>query len=341
LGDILTPVKKFLVSIVFLVIGIFVAIFLFEELIAKPANLDILVTQSMEVAIIAALTSIVIVLIRRFRSSLSIYAGLHAASVFSFFMVLVAILVAIFAILHTFQVSANTLLIGGGLITVILGLTLSTVVGNVFAGALMLMTNQFRAGDSVLVNNIPGRVEEITAMFTRIRNDSGGETIIPNNALIQGSVVVTKIPSSDSIKPKLPYSIGDRIYTTYIGGEGTITEIKSFHTKALLDSGKEVTIPNNSVLTGAVQIARLRDSLDATLSFSIRIDWDPEKTIKAMKDAASSDPATFKSPLTVLYSSLDGKTVELKVSCEVDPSKRNEAKSTILRTAFLSRKHSS
>jgi hypothetical protein len=68
-------------SVVFLVIEIFVAIFLFEEMVTNPANLDILVTQSIEVAVIAALASIVILIVRRFRSSLSVYAGLHVATV--------------------------------------------------------------------------------------------------------------------------------------------------------------------------------------------------------------------------------------------------------------------
>jgi hypothetical protein len=38
----------------------------------------------------------------------------------------------------------------------------------------------------------------------------------------------------------------------------------------------------------------------------------------------------------VLYSSLDGKTVEFEITCKVDPTKKTEAKSIILETAYLS-----
>jgi small-conductance mechanosensitive channel len=340
LTSILYQVRKFITSVVLLIIGILVTTFLFEQLIAIPANLQILVIQAIEVAIIVASSLIVVFLIRRFRSSLSIYSNPQVAAVFSFFMILVTIIVAFFAVLYTFQVSVDTLLIGGGIVTLVIGLVISTVFGNVFAGALMLTTSPFRVGDNVLVNNIPGEIEEITSMFTRIRNNLGGETIIPNSALIQGAVTLTKIPSNGPVHLKLPYSTGDRIYTTYIGGEGVVTEITSFYTKILLDSSKEVTIPNNSIITGAIQIAKIKDNSDAKLSFSLRIDWNAEKTIEAIKDVTISDPATFKSPPVIHYSSLDGKTVELKVSCEVDPNKKNEAKSIILRTAYLSRSQS-
>jgi small-conductance mechanosensitive channel len=340
LASIPSPVVKFFIYVILLVIGFLVTMFLFDQLIAKPADLQIMVRQSVRVAMIAASGSIIIVLIRRLEPRLRVHANPHAATIFSFFMILVTILVAFFAMLDTFQVSADTLLIGGGIVTIVIGLVISTVVGNIFAGALMLATSPFRVGDSVLVNNIPGKVEEVTSLFTRIRNDSGGETLIPNSALIQGAVIVTKIPPGSSIPHSLPYSLGDRIYTTYIGGEGTVTEIASFYTKILLDPGMEVTIPNNSVLAGSIQVARVRDNLDAMLSFTLKIDWDAERAIKAMKDAAISDQATFKSPLTVNYCSLDGKRAELKVSCEVDPSKKNEAKSAILRAAYLSIKKS-
>jgi small-conductance mechanosensitive channel len=334
---VLAPVKRFILSLSSLIVGILIIMFFFDELVAKPANFDTIVRQSIDLAMIVASSAIALFLIRRFKASLSKRTDPHAATAFSFFMGIITAIVAFLAVLHILQVSAEALLIGGGLVTIILGLILSTLLGNMFAGVLMLMSNPFRVGDNVLVNNIPGRVEEITSMFTRIRNDSGGETIVPNSALIQGVVVITKAPQTASTLPRLPYSLGDRIYTAYVGGEGVVTEVTPFHTKVLLDSEREITIPNNSVLTGTIQVARITGVGEAVLSFSLRIDWDVENTIRAMKEAVNSDPATFKSPLTVHYSSLDGKTVELKVSCVVDPKKKNEAKSTILRTAYLTK----
>ena len=45
--------------------------------------------------------------------------------------------------------------------------------------------------------------------------------------------------------------------TTYMNEEGLVKELTPLHTTILLDSGKELTFLNNSVLSGAVAIARV------------------------------------------------------------------------------------
>lgn len=243
----------------------------------------------------------------------------------------------VFAVLHVFQVETTTLLVGGGIASIVIGIVISTFVGNILAGTLLLMTNPFSVGDTVVVNNIPGKIVEITALSTRISTDVGGLITIPNSAIVQGGIIVTKVPVSENVlQSRIPYSLGDRVYTTYLSGEGTVKELTPFYTKIVLDSGKELTFLNNSVLAGSVAVAKISPSFDDMLKFSLKIDWDAEKTIKAIKDNTSSDQAIFKSTPTVHYSSLEGKNVELEVSCKVDPTKKSEAKSIILKNAYLS-----
>ena len=125
---------------------------------------------------------------------------------------------------------------------------------------MMLMTHPFRVGDTVLVNNIPGRVEEITAMATKVKNDVGGRIVIPNTAIMQGGVIITSFGGHDAdVMVRLPYGSGDRIYTTFLNQEGVVTELTSFYTKILLDSGKELTFLNTSVLTGNVAVAKIHE----------------------------------------------------------------------------------
>jgi small-conductance mechanosensitive channel len=125
------------------------------------------------------------------------------------------------------------------------------------------MTNPYRVGDVVVVNNIPGRVEEITAMVTRIRNDIGGVMVIPNSAIMQGGIIVTKMPHfKDSLPNRLPYSVGDRVYTTYMNAEGVVKELTSFHTRILLDSGKELIFLNTSIFMGSVAVAKIASRSD-------------------------------------------------------------------------------
>jgi small-conductance mechanosensitive channel len=309
----------------------------FDQLVAVSTKLSVLVAQTIRTVLVVAFGSIIILFIRRFRSLLSRRVGVHPATIFQFFMVIIVVIVMIFAVLNIFQVPATTLLVGGGVVSIVLGLVISTFVGNILAGTLVLMTNPYRVGDDVLVNNMPGKILEITAMTTRIMNYAGGQMVIPNAAIIQGAVIVTKVSGRETVSlSRLPYSQGDRVYTTYMSAEGVVRELTPFYTKILLDSGRELTFLNNSVLAGSVAVARISPDLDETLKFSLKIDWDPEKASKAIRDTAGSNPEAFKSIPTVLYTSLDRKLVELEITCKVEPSKRSEAKGIIIEAAYRS-----
>lgn len=256
--NLVNSLKRFTAVLLFLVIVTFSLVYSFDELIATPVRLSVLFAQTIKTVIVVVFGSLIIFLIRHSKSLISNRAGPHPATVFQFFMVLVAVIVMIFAVLNIFQVPSTTLLLGGGIVSIIIGLVISTFVGNILAGTLVLMTNPFRVGDTVVVNNVPGRIEEITAMVTRIRNDVGGLTVVPNSAIVQGSVIVTRVPVHQATPPtRLPYSLGDRVCTTYMSGEGIVKEITPFHTKILLDSGRELTFLNNSVFVGSVAVAKI------------------------------------------------------------------------------------
>jgi small-conductance mechanosensitive channel len=280
---------------------------------------------------------LIIFFIRRSNPLISKRFGVQIATIFQFFMVLAVVIVEAFSILAVFQVSGTTLLVSGGILTVVVGLVISTFVGNILAGALVLVTHSLRVGDTVLVNNVPGKILAITALTTQIKNDLGGQISIPNTAIAQGTVIMTKItPGATVTEGRLPYSMRDRIYTTYMNAEGTVSELDTLRTKIRLDSGMELTFLNNTVLAGAVAIAKLTPTNEDELKFSLTIAGDAEKTIDAIKQAASSNPSMFKSVPEILYSSLKQNAIELEVSCKVDKNKRSEAKNLLLKTAYLS-----
>lgn len=258
--DLMSSVKRFAIAVAALILLAFGLVFLLDQLIAAETQLTSLISlsQAAKTVVVVSFGLIIVLLIRHTKRLLSKYFGIHVAAVFQFFMILVVGIVMIFASLDIFQVSPTTLLVGGGIASVVIGLVISTFVGNVLAGTLVLMTQPYRVGDVVTVNNVPGKVEEITAMVTRIKNDIGGLIVIPNTAIVQGGVIVTTFPASDTpVRGRLPYSLGDRIYTTYVNEEGIVTELTPFYTKILLDSGKEITFLNSSVLTGTAAVAKI------------------------------------------------------------------------------------
>jgi small-conductance mechanosensitive channel len=258
LPNLVDSVKRFAIVLVLLVVATLAGVFLFDQFVATTIGLEALFTQAIKTSIVIFFGSIIIIFIRRSKYLIARHIGAQPATVFQLFMILVASILIIFALLDIFQVSPTALLIGGGVVSIVMGLVISTLVGNILAGTLVLMTHPFRVGDIVSVNNVPGRVEEISAMVTRVRNDVGGQIVIPNSAIVQGGVVVTTFPKHvASLPSRLPYSVGDRVYTTYMNAEGVVKELTAFHTKIVLDSGKELTFLNTSVITGSVAVARI------------------------------------------------------------------------------------
>jgi small-conductance mechanosensitive channel len=266
LADFVSSVRRLVLVVALLVVVAFGLVLTFDQLIAarliaQRIQLATLIAQTAKTVIVVAFGFIIIFLIRRYRPLLSRYVGVHVATIFQIFMILIVAIVMVLASLDIFQVSPTSLLLGGGIASIVIGLVISTFVGNILAGTLVLMTHPFKVGDIVTVNNVPGKVEEITAMVTRIKNDIGGLIVIPNTAIVQGGVIVTTYPASDApVRGRLPYSLGDRIYTTYMNQEGVVKELTPFHTRILLDSGKELTFLNSSVLTGLVAIAKISQS---------------------------------------------------------------------------------
>jgi small-conductance mechanosensitive channel len=111
-------------------------------------------------------------------------------------------------------------------------------------------------------------VEKITSLTTRVKNDFGGHITIPNTAIMQGSVIITSFDEYKAdVVSRLPYVKGDRIYTTYLNQEGVVIDITPFYTRILLDSGKELTFLNTSVLTGNVAVARIHDGKKRCIRF--------------------------------------------------------------------------
>jgi small-conductance mechanosensitive channel len=108
-----------------------------------------------------------------------------------------------------------------------------------------------------MVNNIPGKVVEMSPLVMRIQTDVGQITI-PNSAISSGGVIITAVRENETLKgSRLHYNVGDRVVTSFMNEQGTVKEVTAFNTVILLDSGKEITFLNNSILSGGVVIAKI------------------------------------------------------------------------------------
>jgi len=255
-----SSIKRFVLIIVLLTVVAF-GLMLVYDLFASQTHFTVLVHQTIRTLIVISFGLIIILFIRRSKPLLSKYVGVRLATVVQSFMILIVGIIGLFAILDIFQVSPTALLVGGGIASIVIGLIISSVVGSFLSGMFLSMSHPFTVGDTVVVNGIPGSVEEIGTLVTRIRNDSGGVLVIPNTAISQGNIIITTFPASEALAlSRLPYAKGDRIYTTYMNEQGVVKELTPFSTKILLDSGKELTFLNSTVLNGTIAVAKISKS---------------------------------------------------------------------------------
>jgi small-conductance mechanosensitive channel len=256
--------KRFAIILTCLIVLGVSVIYLFDLFVAIPINLPVFLRQALRVVLILGFWLTILMLLRRARPLMITRIGNQATMVVQYFMGAISILVMSFGVLQTLGVSPETLLAGAGIASITVGLIVSTFIGGILSGGLVFTSHQFRVGDTVLVNNIPGRVTEMTALVTRIRTDVG-QISVPNSAIASGTVIITTVQKYETkaeSQSRLPYSAGDRVVTTLMNEQGLVKELTPLHTTILLDSGKELTVLNNSILSGAVAVAKLTHNKD-------------------------------------------------------------------------------
>ncbi len=263
LAELLNSLKRLIASIVLIIVLAAVTITFFEVFIAAPTNLSNQVDLLINISLVFAFASVVFYNLIRFKTILAPHFGIQAATIIQFLLMGLALTVTAFIILGFFHVSLSTLLTSAGIISITVGLIISTFVGGILSGALVFTTYKFKIGEDVMVNNMPGRIVDMTALVVRIRTDVGQITI-PNSAIASGGVILTSVqkPGLEQEK-RVPYVVGDRVMTSFRFEEGIVKELTAFHTTVLLDSGKQITYLNTSVLSGAIAIAKIVPSAEA------------------------------------------------------------------------------
>jgi small conductance mechanosensitive channel len=73
--------------------------------------------------------------------------------------------------------------VSAGIIGVAVGFGAQNFVKDIIAGLFLLIENQLRVGDSAVINNIGGTVEEMNLRTTVLRSENGAVHVIPNGAI--------------------------------------------------------------------------------------------------------------------------------------------------------------
>jgi small conductance mechanosensitive channel len=209
-------------------------------------------------AVTVAISFTVISAIRRLLQKMTSRLGLHVSASISFFIVVTISLIAIIILMYQWNIDPQSILIGGGVAAIIVGIGISTIVGNILSGGIMLTTFPAKIGDSIYIlnDNIHGNIEEVNLLYTKVMTDEGTEYIVPNNAILQGQIRITKDLSRYE---QLPFVEGDHVELTnssktYIGTVYKITP--NFTTVYNDDNKNEVIISNRAIIAGQFIIVK-------------------------------------------------------------------------------------
>ena len=237
-------------------------LYMFQSVLAQRLGLtDLHIHIGGSVATIA-ISFVLITTIRRLIHRSVPMISQHLMAVISSFVVILVSLFATIVLMYLWNFDPQTILVGGGVVAIVVGIALSTIVGNILSGGLMLTTFPSKIGDTVFIvnDNIHGVIEEVNLLYTKVITDAGSEYFVPNTAVVQGNVRLIK--EGMAIKDQLPFVEGDHVelasssVNRYVGTVSKITP--RFSSLITDDDCKEVVLPNSSIISGQFVIIKDR-----------------------------------------------------------------------------------
>lgn len=97
---------------------------------------------------------------------------------------------------------------GIGVLSIAAGIAFQTVLGNMFAGIVILARDIFRVGDQIAVEEVAGTVTEISLTSTVVRTFDGRMALIPNSVI--HSQIVTVQTGYEQVRSTISLDIDDR-----------------------------------------------------------------------------------------------------------------------------------
>jgi small-conductance mechanosensitive channel len=122
-------VKRFIVGLVLLTGLAAITIILYSLYVAVPISEQSFVTQMVGVAIVVGFWALIIIFIRRSKPIMTRHLGEQPATILQIFLVSIAVLIMVLAVLNELGASPESLVTGAGFASITIGLVVSTFVG--------------------------------------------------------------------------------------------------------------------------------------------------------------------------------------------------------------------
>ncbi|HEV51503.1 MAG TPA: mechanosensitive ion channel [Thermoprotei archaeon] len=306
-----------LAKVIAIVLIAIIFLFSFDYILAPLVNVKPTERANIHVLIIAIVTVVLLYVLKDFSKATSKYFGPHISGLLNFLLEITIVTAGTLAIMATLHVSLTIIMVSGGIAAIIIGLAISTLASNLISGMFIYAAFPIRVGDSVFVNNIPGKVNKITAIYTSVMTEGGTELVIPNSAVVQGYFLIAK--GNPERKTIFNYRKGDQVSLPALNVEGSIIELNEVTTEVATKKGTLI-IPTYVLLTGGALMAKVGENI----KFTIKVSKNVEKVKKALEDAGAS----------VAMTSLEGDSVELTLTIKPAPGKEAEYKEKLIKIAY-------
>ena len=88
--------------------------------------------------------------------------------------------IAVLVTLSTIGIPVGPMLTAAGIVGLALSLGAQTLIKDILGGLIILLEDQYRVGDNIMVNGVNGNVEKITLRRTNLREENGDLHIVSN-----------------------------------------------------------------------------------------------------------------------------------------------------------------
>ncbi|WP_312719160.1 mechanosensitive ion channel domain-containing protein [Mobilicoccus sp.] len=136
---------------------------------------------------------------------------------------------------------------GVGVVSIAAGIAFQTVLGNMFAGIVILAHDRFRVGDQIQVEDHRGQIMSMRLSSTTIRTFDGRLLVVPNSVL--HSEIVTVQTGFEAVRSSVPLSLDI---------EGDPTEACRVAVEAMTGLGEVMEDPAPQALLDGVEAGSVR-----------------------------------------------------------------------------------
>ncbi|MFN3781865.1 MAG: mechanosensitive ion channel family protein, partial [Candidatus Kapaibacteriota bacterium] len=174
--------------------------------IANLFTSEKIIELSIIIVIFLVLLVIINLVLKRVKILLSDKISFQTLLIFNRFVLWGFIVLYFILVLTYFGVKLTGVLAVGGLVSIIIGFAAQKVVGNFIAGLFLIFEKPIKMGQSVIINDFSGIVEEIRFLSTIMRTFQGEFVRIPNELVFTSPI--TNL--TENIARRVDYIIGIR-----------------------------------------------------------------------------------------------------------------------------------